>query len=178
MQENLSIARPYAKALFESAVEERCLTDWDSRLQSLRVIMHDPQIQKLLANPFLDAEFWVGLLSQALKEPASDAFTRFIEVLHRYRRLATIPAIQQLFHEYVLEKEGRVAITIRSAQSLSTEQQVALKAALEKQLKCGLELTYETNPLLMAGIQLVRGNHILDGSLLKRLEQISDYLKV
>jgi F-type H+-transporting ATPase subunit delta len=141
-------------------------------------VMQNKEIQKLLANPFLDAGFWTGLLSACLKEAVDPGFASFVKVLHRNRRLLVIPAIQTLFHQYKLAKQGCLAMTIRSAEPISPEQQVKLKGALEQKYQHPLELQYEVQPSLIGGLQLVMGDQILDGSLQKRFERMRDTLMV
>ena len=51
MAENLTIARPYAKAIFEQADVDHCLEEWLQILQVLAQVAQDAQIRALIGNP-------------------------------------------------------------------------------------------------------------------------------
>ncbi len=70
MAENLTIARPYAKAVFEQALTDRSVDEWEQILQDLATTAEDVQVNNLLDNPRVEHQQWLQL------------FTRVVEKLH------------------------------------------------------------------------------------------------
>ena len=65
MAERATIARPYAKAVFETALPARAFAQWSSGLGAAAEIVVDPRVTELIKNPELPpadiAEFIIGV---------------------------------------------------------------------------------------------------------------------
>ena len=56
MSELTTLARPYAKAAFEFALEKKNLSSWTTMLEFLSVVVIDPDMAKLLDSPKVTRE--------------------------------------------------------------------------------------------------------------------------
>ena len=62
MQENLTIARPYAQAAFDTAQEAGEVAQWDDALQLLSRIVRDPDMRRVTLDPGVDRERILDLI--------------------------------------------------------------------------------------------------------------------
>ena len=56
MAENLTIARPYAEAVFASADADGKLDEWSQALQRLAMIVSDPDMHNAIGDPKIGPE--------------------------------------------------------------------------------------------------------------------------
>ena len=63
MAERITIARPYAKAVFKLAHSQKRLPQWSEALGVAASVVADPRVAALLGNPDVSAEQLVGLVT-------------------------------------------------------------------------------------------------------------------
>ena len=63
MAEILTLARPYARAAFESASETNSVNDWSEQLRTLAAISAEPKILDQLNNPSISKSKHIQMLS-------------------------------------------------------------------------------------------------------------------
>ena len=94
MAELSTLARPYAKAAFNAALDSKQLDAWSTQLSTLAAISQHETVERLIANPELSAADKAKTLQQlagdALNEGGStwSAFWQKIVVLHCWPRSA------------------------------------------------------------------------------------------
>ena len=88
MSQALTLARPYARAAFAIARDEKTFADWSQALGFAARIAADPQVATLLGDPRLSDGGAVTLLSP---QDANPSFARFLELLADNGRLALLP---------------------------------------------------------------------------------------
>ena len=98
MAELTTLARPYAKAAFQSALDDSALDSWSAMLTTAAAVSSEQSVIGLLTDPALStdsmADAFVGLLCDEL----SDKGQNFIRLLAENKRLILLPAISSLFH--------------------------------------------------------------------------------
>ena len=106
MQENTTVARPYAQAVFETASEENKLTECSEMVGLLETVVTDAQMKAVLGNPKMDAaalsDFILGVCGEALSETGNN----LVKVLADAGRLTIIPEINKLYEQLRAEAEG------------------------------------------------------------------------
>jgi len=183
MAEKITIARPYAKALFELAFEHRQLPKWLDVLAVAAAVAEDQGIRRLLVSPHLTtsqhADLFIEILEQALArrgglEPAAaEAMRNFTRTLAANRRLALLPEIFTIFARLKAESENTMDVTVRSAVPLDDALQSQYAGALRKRLKREVRVKGEVDPSLLGGAVLQADDLVIDGSLRGRLERLS-----
>lgn len=176
MAESLTIARPYAEALFRVAQEEGALAKWSERLALLAEIMQSPDLHLLLEQPGFSRTQLGELLCQASQAKTGDTLTNFIGLLAENDRFVCLPEIATLFEKLRQDLEGICEAEIHSPFPL-TEAQV-------KQLIPQLEAHFETRllphvvlaPELIGGIKAVVGDRVLDLSIRAKLDAMATAL--
>lgn len=183
MAEKITIARPYAKALFELAFERRQLPQWLDVLAVAAAIAEDAGIQQLLTSPHLTTsqhgDLFIEILEQALGkrgnlDPAlAEGMRNFVRTLAVNRRLALLPGIFTIFARLKAESENTMDVTVRSAVPLDDALQDKYAGALRKRLKREVRVKGEVDPSLLGGAVLQADDLVIDGSLRGRLERLS-----
>jgi F-type H+-transporting ATPase subunit delta len=176
MAEKSTIARPYAKALFELALEDQKLDAWSQALGMAAAVVADPRVKKLLTSPHLTTDQLADLLIDICAKVLDAEGQNFIRVLATNRRLGLLPEIDVIFEKLKAESEKVVDVTVTSAAPLSAEQQRSYTAALRKRLNSDVRLHCEVDPALVGGAILRADDLVIDGSLRGRLERLTTEL--
>lgn len=176
MAEPVTIARPYAKAAFEIAVESDLVKDWNDQLLLLAQITSDEQLKDLLKTPELKADQKADVVIQIAKDKLSPIAQNFVKVLADSFRIQFIPEIYAQFSVLKAEYEKSQKVEVLSAFALTDGQQETLRLALEKKLLLKVELDCTTDESLKAGVVIKAGDWVIDGSLQGKLAHMSESL--
>ena len=172
MAERITIARPYARAAFETARARRQLAEWSRALTAAAAGVADPAVQGLLGSPKLPksqlAQIFIELVGQELGEHGAN----FIRLLAENRRLGLLPEIAQGFEALRADAERTIEATVISASPLGDEERAALARALKKRLNREVTLQCETDSRLIGGAVIRAGDLVIDGSVRGKLERL------
>ena len=172
MAEPSTLARPYAKAIFELARDEKKLADWSALLQGLADAVRDPQVAAAIGHPAVGRGQLADILVQVIGKKASDETKNLLRLLAEYDRLKLAPVIQQQYEQLKDEFESRVDVEITSAVAVEPAQQKSLAAAIKKRLSRDVEIDWKTDASLIAGALVRAGDLVIDGSVAGELEQL------
>jgi len=176
MAEKSTIARPYAKALFELALGQKKLDVWSRALALSAAVVADPRVKKLLTSPHVTTDQLADLLIDIGGKSLDAEGQNFLRVLASNRRLALLPEIAAIFEKLKAESEKVVDVTVTSAAPLSAEQQRNYSSALRQRLKSDVRLHCEVDPKLLGGAILRANDLVIDGSLRGRLDRLATEL--
>ena len=176
-----TIARPYAKAIFELASEEGSLHAWLDRLTIAATISDDSGMQTMLDMPSVLPSEHVELFLSVYAgindaEKASTDFKNFIGLLAENGRLSALSAIATGYEILKQEADGQVEVQVTSAQALTQQQKDEIAKSLEKKLGKEISITSEVDERLIAGAIIRAGDLVIDGSVLARLGKLSTAL--
>lgn len=176
MSELTTVARPYAKAAFDFAVEQGAVKDWHEMLVfSAAVADNDAMVEFL--NGAASAEKTAELFIQICGEQLNEKGQNLIKVLAENGRLTALPAVAELFAEFRAEYEKEVEVDVKSATALSEAQQQSLSAQLEKRLARKVKLNCSVNAELVAGMIIKAGDMVIDSSARGKLDRLADTLQ-
>ena len=169
-------ARPYARALFELASEENKLQQWQDNLQQAAAIASDPDMLAIFEQPAIlaneVAELFLSVTAAAGLEADAD-FSNLIGLLAENDRLAALPTIDLQFATLKQEAEGKIEVTVRSAQELSSEQQDKIANSMAKRLGKEVSITTEIDASLIAGAVVSAGDLVIDGSASGQVQKLT-----
>ena len=177
MAELITVARPYAQAIFRLAREEKALTVWSERLKTLAFIAQDEEMKPLIGNPKFSADDLTQLFVSLVGETQSKELSSFIRLLSRNERLRLLPEIFALYEEFKGVEEGVKTVEIDSAFALDDAQLKELMPLLETHFSTKLKPQIKVDSALIGGIKARVGSQIFDASLRGRLDTLSDALK-
>ncbi|MBM2830816.1 MAG: H(+)-transporting two-sector ATPase [Gammaproteobacteria bacterium] len=173
MQENTTIARPYARAVFEQAQEEGDLQEWSVMLQLLKLIVSDPAMQSVIKNPRLEREKLAELILDICGKHLTESGRNFVNLLVDAGRISVAPQIHALFEEKKDRAEGVAGVEVISAYPLDDNQQEKIKKIMAKRLGKKIDITTRIDKSLIGGAVIRAGDSVIDASLKGRLKQLS-----
>ena len=177
MAELVTIARPYAEAVFRLAKDKGALAPWSEKLALLSAIAQDPQMQNCIGNPGLTIGNKADLVTTLCGAKADGDATNLIQVLAENERLSVLPQIAALFESLKSVEEGIKDADVFTAFPLDAAQQQKLVADLEVRFASKLKVTVNLDPSLIGGVKVVVGDQVLDLSVRAKLEAMDTALK-
>lgn len=173
-----TIARPYAKAAFEVALDAGKLEKWQEMLSMLAVVASDKNMQPLLNNPNIPSDKLAELLIDVCGGKKVDEYGQnFLRLLAQNKRLKALPAIFLAFEEFKAEHEKSVTVTVKSVVELSGKQIKAITSKLETKLNRTIKLKTEVDSSLLGGMIIEANDMVIDGSVRGKLQELSHALQ-
>ena len=173
MAEKATIARPYAKAAFQSAREHHALDRWSEVLATASSVVQDERVAPLLLSPRVTSEQLSDLIADISGKALDEQSRNFIATLASNRRLALLPHIAAMFEAFRAEAENTADVQVVSAVQLNDAQKQRLSAALKKRLQREVRLHCEVDESLLGGAVVRASDFVIDGSLKARLDRLA-----
>lgn len=172
MAESVTIARPYAEAVFSMAREAGTQGVWAARLQRLSELAQNADMAAVIANPGLGAAQVADILV-ALAGDNDPVLGNFIRTLAENRRLALLPEISRLFDQAKSLEEGVKEAVVHSAFPIDDSQVAALLQQLEPRFGTRLTARVVVDPSLIGGVRVAVGDQVLDASVRGKLDAMA-----
>ncbi|RDE18826.1 F0F1 ATP synthase subunit delta [Motiliproteus coralliicola] len=176
MAELSTVARPYTKAAFASAIEQKSLDQWSEMLAVAAQAASDEQVAALLGNPALSAEQKAGLVLDVCADKLNEQGQNFIKLLAENKRLPVLPEISVLFDRFKAEQQKSVDVEVTSAYKLTKEQQTNLAQALGAKLDREVNITSSQDKSLIGGLIVRTDDLVIDGSVRGKLQKLAEAL--
>lgn len=171
-----TIARPYALAAFEYALDKKELSDWEAFLNKAAAVMQTKEVQFLLQNPEVRQQEIGTLFCDILGSQLDDEKKNFILLLAEYRRLDVLPEIVELFTNYRAQFDKTISVQLISAIKLDAATEQKYIDALTKRLKRKVTLQTELDETLLGGALIRAGDMVIDGSVRGKLNRLLESL--
>jgi F-type H+-transporting ATPase subunit delta len=175
MAGNQTLARPYARAAFETARAANALGAWSQHLALAAAIAADPRVTGLLGDPRVKAEELPALFLPP-GESAESTFGGFIGTLAANRRLPLLPEIHALYEGFKREHERVLHVVVRTAVAIEPAQADALRAALKRRFQREIELETRVDAGVIGGAVIDAGDTVIDGSVRGGLARLAQAL--
>ena len=176
MAELITLARPYAKAAFEYAVEAKDLQGWSDSLSLAASVAQQSAVEKLLSSPSATAAKQANAVCDICGDQLATASQNFISILSENRRLQLLPQISQQFEIMKANLEKAVDVDVVAAADLDATQQEALSDALSAKLERKVNLQVSLDKSLLGGAVIRAGDTVIDGSIRGRLTKLAESL--
>jgi F-type H+-transporting ATPase subunit delta len=176
MSELTTVARPYAKAAFEFAVEHSAINKWQEMLGFAAEVSKNETIHELSTGAMAAdklADLYINVCGDTLDTHGQN----LIKVLAENKRLTTLSEISALFDLLKADYEKEVEVSVTSAAELTETQQSELSTSLEKRLARKVKLICNVDPALLAGLIVKAGDTVIDGSVKSKLNRLADALQ-
>lgn len=176
MSNNATIARPYAKAAFAIAMQDKTIPAWSNFLDIAAALVQDLQITTLLKNPKITPIQRFECLADLCQKAIHPAAQNFLKLLALKDRLLLLPAIAKLFETLRIEQEKIANVEVTSALALNPAEQERLATALKIRLQREINLNYCIDPNLIGGIVIRAEDLVIDGSIRGKLARLANAL--
>jgi F-type H+-transporting ATPase subunit delta len=177
MAELITLARPYAEAVFRIADSSGKLGDWSVMLSDLANVSVDPTIAAAIDDPNLSSPKVAGMFIQILAGRMSAEAENFVRVLAENGRLELLPEIAAQYEVLKNDREGVVDAQVTSAFPMTDAQLAELTAQLETKTGKRVKAQISVDPELIAGVRIVIGDKVIDGSARAQLTALEAALK-
>lgn len=174
MAEYSTIARPYAKAVFQVAEASNTFDEWSSSLAVWSQLAEDKQVRKLFHDPRVKPEQLIALFEAA--QSTNDHGKRFLSMLSGAKRFEALPEMKRIYDELVADRRQLLKAEVFVAEDMSKEQQDSLRSALGKRFDRDVELDIKIDKQLIAGARIRVGDQVWDATIRQRLTRFSENL--
>ncbi|MGD2167046.1 MAG: F0F1 ATP synthase subunit delta [Gammaproteobacteria bacterium] len=177
-----SVARPYARAMFDIAQASGELDAWSSALACAAAVVEQPEARAYLGQPGLsdaDRAQYVGNLCAGVsgaEKLASTEGSNLLALLSANDRLQACPEISHQFDQLKIHAEQKIEVKITSATPVETGLAAALSDSLRRRLGRNVELTLEVDSGLIGGAIIEAEDKVIDASVRSRLQRLAGAL--
>jgi F-type H+-transporting ATPase subunit delta len=173
MAEIATVARPYAEAVFRSALEKGALAAVAESLALVAAIARDEQMHSILLNPKVSAQQKKEIFETVAGGRLDDITKRLLALLVDNHREVLIGSIAEQFEALKHEHEKVLRARITSAQPLSDQQRGDIVSALEKRYGKKIEAELDVDPQLLGGARVQVGDQVIHASVRDALAQMA-----
>ena len=177
MAEQVTVARPYAEAVFRLASQGSALSEWSDMLSFMAAVATDDQMRALVGNPKVPAAELERLFLAVSEKSLSEQGRNLVKILIENGRLELLPFIRDLYEALKAEHEGELEANIVSAFPLSDTQVAELTAKLEARFKRKVKAKASQDAELVGGVRITVGDVVIDGSVASQLQKMANALK-
>ena len=172
-----NIALPYARAIFDMAIENEQYDRWSEQIGLFAHIAAEPPIQRLLDNPLISRFELVDLFLSIGGDTITPECKNFLYLLARNNRLQHIVRIALEYERMKRGKIDNMPFDINTAFLLTDQQRTLIEEGLYRRFGKKPEITEVLDPSLGAGVVIKSGDTVIDGSLEKKINETKQKLK-
>jgi len=170
------LARPYAKALFASAVESNNLDEMADELRTMATASQTDGVKNTIENPALSRKEVVDILTNLFEESSSDTSKKLIEILAENKRLNLLEPIYSIYQTLLEKHKEQNSIQV----FVAVEPGNAAKDSIEKKLRStygkDANIYFSKDPKMMGGLSIKIGDETLDLSIRGKVNKLVNQL--
>lgn len=167
------VARVYAGALLEIGKENNILQQIEEELGALgQLLREDAEFRVYCKTPGISKESKKSFVDKVFQGKFSDVIVNFLKVLVDNGRLTDLDSIHQTFLEFLDVESRRLRVLITGSSKLDEAMVAKIKAALTAKYKKDIIIEEKVDSSILGGVVIKIGDLIIDGSLVKDLNNI------
>jgi len=175
--EPTTLARPYARAAFQFAVDNSVVDSWHQALLAVAAVVAEPSVAKVLDDPATTAPQRAATVVTVLGDDIPAGVAEFVSVMAENHRLGLSGEVAKLFAELRSALDAAANVTVTSAFDVADATVEQLAASLTAKLGKTVDMTFETDASLIGGAIIRAGDMVIDGSVRGRLHKLATALK-
>ncbi|MEZ4703019.1 MAG: F0F1 ATP synthase subunit delta [Rhodothermales bacterium] len=173
-----TIARRYARALYELAEQKQCVDRVDEDVAMILESLHgSPELTRFLADPILNADKKGDVIKKLFATRLQDVTLSFLVLLVEKRREYLLSDVARSYHALRDEHMNVVRAEARVAIALSEAEEQTLARAIEKLTGQTVRLETRIDPSIIGGVVVRVGDTVYDRSVLNQLSRLKDQLE-
>ena len=172
------IASPYARALFDFAVEQNIMHQVTADFQNLEIFLNESsELSNYLTNPVVNQAAKRDILTKTLQSQVNTETFKFLMVLVTRDRINLLESIITNYLDLVYETASIKMITVISASEFSNSQKNKLVKKLKKLIDAReIRLDVRIDPSLIGGFLIKTESKVIDFSIKNQLENLARHL--
>ena len=169
-----SLATPYAEALLQvTEARGESATVADQCKQLLDVWQSSTDFRDAMVSPVLEPDAKKKVLQSLVGEQVTPSLLNLLKVLADRQRLLAFDAVMLRYLELYREQQGITLAQVRSAQTLSEEQQAALSKKVQAMAGTAkVDIDLSVDPSLIGGFVVSLGSQVIDASLAGQVRRL------
>ena len=176
MQER-TLARRYARGLFEKAREHNLLPQIEQDISLLAPLLSERGVIRFFNNPCVNFVEKRRILQEALGQGCTAATVNLLALLAQRRRMKAFPEVVRVFRALLDEFRRIARVKAKLAAPTSEAVLASLKARLSAAIGRSVELEPEMDESLLGGAVLVLNDSVLDGSVRGAIERLRERMR-
>ncbi|MCE5244422.1 MAG: ATP synthase F1 subunit delta [Syntrophobacteraceae bacterium] len=176
---NLVIAKRYAKALFNLALDGGWVGQYGRELDDfVRLLKDFPELAEAIQNPLYPETTRKELFfAVADKADTSPILRSFISLLIEKKRVQHLDEIAEYYHRLIDEHSNVARAQIKAATELDDDIIQDISHTLENMTGKRIVVEFQQDPSLIGGVVAQIGDLVLDGSVKRQLLNFKESLK-
>lgn len=176
---NIQVGKRYSKALYEVATEQNSVEEMLEDLKSLKQVYEEnPSLSFALAGRSISRTEKLKVLD-TLKSQFGELMQDFLGLVFDNNRMDCIVEIADAFIEKYDEKNAIVEATVTTTINLDEDQAKKLESVIQQRFSVNkVNLTKIVDPSIIGGVIIRVGDQVVDGSVVKRFNDIKKTLLV
>ena len=176
MIELTPLARPYAKALFASAVESNNLDEMANELKIMATASQTDGVKNTIENPALSRKEVVDILTNLFEESSSDTSKKLIEILAENKRLNLLEPIYSIYQNLLEKHKEQNSIQVFVAVEPSNDAKDNIEKKLRSTYGKDANIYFSKDPKMMGGLSIKIGDETLDLSIRGKVNKLVNQL--
>ena len=176
MIELTPLARPYAKALFASAVESNNLDEMANELKTIATASQTDGVKNTIENPALSRKEVVDILTKLFEESSSDTSKKLIEILAENKRLNLLEPIYSIYQTLLEKHKEQKSIQVFVAVEPGNEAKDSIEKKLRSTYGKDANIYFSKDPKMMGGLSIKIGDETLDLSIRGKVNKLVNQL--
>ncbi|MFH1999695.1 MAG: ATP synthase F1 subunit delta [Planctomycetota bacterium] len=168
----------YVKPLFELAQEGNALDEVGNGIKEFsRLLKEAPELESALLNPQIPAQKKIKIILALTERDFPPLLRNFFCLLVDKGRTQVFLHLEREFNKLLMESRNIISATVQTPVPLDEDYRNDLTRRFEALTGKSVELNEEVKPELIAGVRIMLGSNMIDGSLKARLNNLKRHLR-
>tara|TARA_B100001248_G_scaffold259751_1_gene246408 strand:+ start:1573 stop:2109 length:537 start_codon:yes stop_codon:yes gene_type:complete len=176
MIELTPLARPYAKAVFASALDTESIDEIKEELKTMALVSSTIEVKGMIEDPTLSNNEILNSLKILLEGTISKTSQSLLNVLAENNRFNLLEAIFEIYKEIVAKHKEQKSVEVFVATEPSSDTKETIKTRLVSTHGEGTNVEFKIDPHIMGGLSIKVGDETLDLSVKGKVKKLINQL--
>ncbi len=173
----IRVAKPYARALYEAALEQNAVEPIVADVNSLLLLIEESEeFAQFISSPILSPQAKGDMFQQLFADTLHPLTLNFLRLLASRQRERHLVAIAEVFLGIVDEAAGRLVANVTTAVPMTSEQQGQLSQQLSAYSGKQVRLETTTDAQIQGGFIVQLEDTVFDASVATQLQRLKQQL--
>ena len=174
---DIRVAKPYARALYDAALEQNVLADIITDIDKLRELIEgSEEFAQLISSPVLSPQFKSETFEQIFTDATHPLTINFLKLLALKQRERYLTAMMDVFSAIVDEAAGRLVAQVTTAVPLTSEHAEQLTQLLGAYSGKQVRLENIIDAEIQGGFIVQLDDTVFDASVATQLQRLKQQL--